>query len=65
MFRCLGCSSSLTYHSATMLEPGLFDQGAESHVQRRLEQPRYLSQERLRLTQISKSLTVAGVVPDL
>jgi hypothetical protein len=48
-----------------MLEPGLFDQGAESHVQRRLEQPRYLSQERLRLTQISKSLTVAGVVPDL
>src|SRR5437764_2722656 len=42
----------------------LFDQGAESHVQRRLEQCRYPGQERLGLRQTVKHLTGGGVVPD-
>ena len=48
-----------------MLEAGLFDQGAGSHVERRLKQALYLVQQCLCLTQIFKGLTSVRVHPGL
>ena len=64
MLGYLGCASGQVHGNATILEASLFDQGAESHVQRRLEQCRYPGQERLGLRQTVKHLTGGGVVPD-
>ena len=57
----------LVWHTAVRpcRKPAQFDQGAGSHVQRRLRQALYPSQQSRYLRQIFKSLAGGGVVPDL
>src|SRR5437660_9875455 len=64
-FRCLGCASGPAHRNTAMLEAGRFDQGAGSHVERRLKQAVYLIQQCLCLTQIFKCLTSVRVPPGL